>query len=89
MAGYLRPSILWHLKRAGSATISTLSRLMGHRTKYLHKVLRSMRDDALIVERCQSPGVYELTAKGMAEARAVDVRDVESAAPLQVAAAVH
>ncbi len=89
MAGYLRPSILWHLHRTGGANTRTLARLIGHPSQYLRRVMNAMRESGQIVERRNCQGLYELTVKGIDAARAVDVSQVESAEPNPPALPIH
>lgn len=89
MAGYLRPSILWHLHRTGGANTRTLARLIGHPSQYLRRVLKAMRESGQIAERLHCQGLYELTVKGMDAVRAVDISQVESAELTPPASPIH
>ncbi len=81
MAGYIRPSILWHLHQTGAASVATLARLIGRPHEYIKRVLRPMRASGHLTERRHCPGLLELTVKGIDAARAVDISQVETAVP--------
>ncbi len=81
MLGYIRPSILWHLRHSGAATAPALARLIGTPHEYIKPVLRRMRATGQLTERPNCPGLLELTVKGIDAARTVDVSQVEAAKP--------
>lgn len=82
MAGYIRPSILWHLRQSGATTALALARLIGTPHEYIKPALRRMRASGQLTERRNCPGLLELTVKGIDAARTVDIAQVESATPL-------
>ena len=84
MLGYIRPSILWHLRQAGAATAPALARLIGTPRQYIRSTLNSMRASGHVTDRSNCPGLLELTAKGLDAVRSVKVSQVESA-PTQTA----
>lgn len=89
MSGYLRPSILWHLHHSGAANVATLARLIGHPREYIKRVLRAMCASGQLAESPNCPGVLELTVKGIAAARGVDITQVEIAPEAEAPPAVQ
>lgn len=89
MSGYLRPSILWHLHHSGAANSATLARLIGRPSEYVKKVLRTMRASGQLAESPSCPGLLELTVKGIAAARGVDITQVETAPEAEAPAVVQ
>lgn len=76
-AGYIRPSILWHLHHTGGASVATLARLIGRPSETIGRVLRTMRAAKQLAPSTSRPGLLELTVKGIDAARAVDISQVE------------
>lgn len=83
MAGYMRPSILWHLLGTGGASVATLARLMGRPSANIRRVVRPMLAAGQVARSTRSPGLLELTVKGIDAARAVDASQVERAPSAQ------
>ena len=83
MSGYIRPSILWHLSNTGGACVATLVRLIGRPSVYIRRVLRPMLAAGQVARSTRSPGLLELTVKGIDAARAVDGSQVEHAPSAQ------
>jgi len=77
IAGYIRPSILWHLLSTNGASVDTLVRLIGRPAGYIHRVVRIMLVTGQVVRSTRYPGILELTVKGLDAARAVDINQVE------------
>ena len=79
MSGYMRPSILWHLLGTGGASVATLARLLGRPVANVRRVVRPMLAAGQLSNSQRSPGLLELTVRGIDAARAVDVSQVERA----------
>ena len=79
MAGYLRPSVLWHLLRVGAADVATLAEIIGAQKHSLNPVIRSMRENGEIVDRPYSTGQFELTESARFIASKVQEGEVETA----------
>ncbi len=56
MAGYIRPSILWHLRQSGATTALALARLIGTPHEYIKPALRRMRASGQLTERRERDG---------------------------------
>lgn len=78
-SGYMRPSILWHLRATNGATVARVAALIGLPTESILRALRPMLKDRLVAPNPFTPGEYELTLKGLDAVRNVDVSQVECA----------
>ena len=79
MAGYLRPSILWHLLRVGASDVAAMAEIIGAHKHSLNPVVRAMRNNGEIADRPYSSGQFELTEKGRLIASRVQEGEVETA----------
>jgi hypothetical protein len=79
MAGYIAPTILWHLLHTGAANAATLARVIGRPRETVNRAVRRLLAYGLVAKRPNTPRLLELTVKGIDAARAVDVSEIEQA----------
>jgi hypothetical protein len=85
MAGYIAPTILWHLLHTGAANAATLARVIGRPRETVNRAVRRMRANGLVIKRPNIPRLLELTVKGIDAARSVDVSETEQTDELEAA----
>lgn len=78
--GFIRPSVLWHVRAAGACTEHRLQALIGCHMSSLQVSLRPMLDEGLLRQSHPVKAtVYSLTERGTAEAAKVEIKEVEFA----------